>query len=1001
MVYIQEISSEPYRTQSTSSPQNFNRPTSSNRSNTPNRPKSSNNNQSRPNSAQKFSSYQPAGQYYPTRTNPPNYPAEYSNDANFGHNIQNTYNNPYNTQNLHNDVYSPGYGGQSYQNEYYTPQYGRNGKIDVNKVKSAVLQATNEALKGAENALRQTASMLKNLQQSTAPRNPNYTIVNGMGSNVRVFVNGALVYEGPPLTHYDIYTQNGSMTRSNIVGIDELNDIFEVFLAVNFAGYTQSENEYAESIKTAESDVNELLKEAEVDFVRLHPCVKRADLLIRLKRALYEKPELYELPEDAMMVFKFLHIYQLCLETVCPTIQKASLQLNITIASRYCSEHLKELNLEKNEFIDLFQRAVGQQGGEDESDVAKDVESVNISLNTLTMSRRSFFEWLLINYQIASHALLYGVASRFLELASKFVGFEFDFDGKLGKRTRYQQQSLPQLVLKTTKVDTAKTVIPEVKSVAHPKNIDNKDDTLLQNVKFDENVNVEHLTPDQIGVLLAAALLEQKTDPIQELKFEQMDALCTKILSQPIGFMTSISLFELRSEAERRNTRRVERAVQQMESIMDELENRKDQILDPQEMRDRICDIWISSPLRPAWGVKKFYAKVLMSLALTSEAITVYESIFDWKNVVEGYQAMNMKEKALKVLETLRKQHPDDPYYLCLIGETRRDEDLLNKVLELTNDKYPNAHKALGMMALEKNDYKKGFKHYKRVYQLVPLSVRSVYNYGVCAWELGEIKDAITAFHHVTCIDPDHFKAWNNLAAAYLASNQKSKAAKILKQGLQIDRDNFKMWVNLYEIGAELPTKKDCFFAVQQMMSFKKAASEFDVKPLLKVILSHTNAAENTYYPAPELKDPLDQGELKQLVLTLEAAHEHCTLDPMTLRLMANLKKPKEDEQELEKLQGYIELLDLAEKREMQAGKQNPDYLNTINSLISSYPARIRLSEILGKNPAAAKKMIFFRLRPLVSAVQRLFKEKPSSQEESPKLATVFETAKELLTNLN
>lgn len=85
-----------------------------------------------------------------------------------------------------------------------------------------------------------------------------------------------------------------------------------------------------------------------------------------------------------------------------------------------------------------------------------------------------------------------------------------------------------------------------------------------------------------------------------------------------------------------------------------------------------------------------------------------------------------MKEKALKILESLQKDHPDNPFYLCMIGEIRRDETLLNKVISITNDKYPKAHKVLGMMYLEAKNYQKAFKHLKRVFELSPLSIQVI-----------------------------------------------------------------------------------------------------------------------------------------------------------------------------------------------------------------------------------------------------------------------------------
>lgn len=109
----------------------------------------------------------------------------------------------------------------------------------------------------------------------------------------------------------------------------------------------------------------------------------------------------------------------------------------------------------------------------------------------------------------------------------------------------------------------------------------------------------------------------------------------------------------------------------------------------------------------------------------------MFESICDWESVIECYSILNMKEKALKILETLQQENPDNPYYLCMIAEIRRDEELLKRVLEITNDKYPKAHKILGMIALNAKDYQKSFKHLKRVFELSPLAIPVILKFQV------------------------------------------------------------------------------------------------------------------------------------------------------------------------------------------------------------------------------------------------------------------------------
>ena len=68
-----------------------------------------------------------------------------------------------------------------------------------------------------------------------------------------------------------------------------------------------------------------------------------------------------------------------------------------------------------------------------------------------------------------------------------------------------------------------------------PKNVENKDDTVLENVRFDgvdgneTAENLDLLTPEQSTCILAATWLRIREDPIVELRFELVDALINKV----------------------------------------------------------------------------------------------------------------------------------------------------------------------------------------------------------------------------------------------------------------------------------------------------------------------------------------------------------------------------------------------------------------------------------------------------------------------------------------
>lgn len=89
------------------------------------------------------------------------------------------------------------------------------------------------------------------------------------------------------------------------------------------------------------------------------------------------------------------------------------------------------------------------------------------------------------------------------------------------------------------------------------------------------------------------------------------------------------------------------------------------------------------------------------------------------------------------------------------------------------------------------------------------------------------------------------------------------------------------MWSNLFELAAELPSKKDCLFALKRYLQFNP--KQLDLQPLIKIILTNTNAAEQTLYPSPPIQNPLSADELKLLTDCLEQAHNVCTLNPMVI----------------------------------------------------------------------------------------------------------------------
>lgn len=108
------------------------------------------------------------------------------------------------------------------------------------------------------------------------------------------------------------------------------------------------------------------------------------------------------------------------------------------------------MQVEKSEVLSIirYRRSVDDPG---------DTERANDS--TQLLGRIQVLEWLLMNFSIWAEATAYFNAVKFLEMACKFSGIEMSFHGQMGRRTKFQQMSLPQLVMKVTNSNLTETFL--------------------------------------------------------------------------------------------------------------------------------------------------------------------------------------------------------------------------------------------------------------------------------------------------------------------------------------------------------------------------------------------------------------------------------------------------------------------------------------------------------------------------------------------------------------
>ncbi|KAL3437071.1 hypothetical protein BDV09DRAFT_193362 [Aspergillus tetrazonus] len=303
-----------------------------------------------------------------------------------------------------------------------------------------------------------------------------------------------------------------------------------------------------------------------------------------------------------------------------------------------------------------------------------------------------------------------------LERAAAERKFEFALTGRLGKRTKFQQRDISQLVILAksaedpSKTDGVETSERTKDNAAAPTNLDLNDDTLLEAISFtkpDEQksqgkaVTVQDesslppalasldpgeqpmLDPVDSAILLCFAAAITNTRPEDGLTREETAPYATRVLDGgSSNWQTYTQALLLRSRIEGYRSRTVERSVLQLQALVDQVladtATSDTQTTEAQQepttflprpqkeesasAADRLKYIWLLS-FATRWDLESELANRWVNLGGLRTALDIYERLQMWAEVALCYAATDKEDKARV---TVRRQlyaptgNPDD-----------------------------------------------------------------------------------------------------------------------------------------------------------------------------------------------------------------------------------------------------------------------------------------------------------------------------------------------------
>lgn len=397
--------------------------------------------------------------------------------------------------------------------------------------------------------------------------------------------------------------------------------------------------------------------------------------------------------------------------------------------------------------------------------------------------------------------------------AARATGLRYELTGALGRRTKFQQTDLTQLVLlaestvrnsekmgeeSATTRDTADELAKKL-----PETLALNDDTLLEHTEYtssnpaaDPGLCLGHLDPsnqpalhplDQC-ILLSLCLNIRNTSPAHGLTTEQMSPYVARVISHPQNWSVHTMALLLRSRLEAHRTRTVERSTLQLQALIDQMPTADSTIAERLGLLHAI-------PLPSKWALERELALRFLSLGVVKSALAIFERLEMWEEAVRCWQAMEQRDRALAVVRDLLEGRRAEAEVVlargkatatgprratldaareaklwCLLGELEPDRarEHFERAWAVSGETSGRAMRSLGGYFFAREEYAEAARCLRRAVAINPLFVRSWFILGCACVREEDWEGAREAFARCVTIDDEDAESWNNLASVYL-----------------------------------------------------------------------------------------------------------------------------------------------------------------------------------------------------------------------------------------
>ncbi|KAL8973884.1 MAG: hypothetical protein Q9197_001864 [Variospora fuerteventurae] len=442
-----------------------------------------------------------------------------------------------------------------------------------------------------------------------------------------------------------------------------------------------------------------------------------------------------------------------------------------------------------------------------------------------------------------------------LAQATTETGFDFKLTGRLGKRTKYQEKDLSQLVVLAKSADSAEngtaadSGVQPTSSASHsdlssngatlkPQHLDLNDDTLLESIAFSkppsqpslsseadispalaalDPSNQPALQPLDSIILLAYASSITNTSPSDGLTREETLPYALRVLQDgDSNWQIYTQGLLVRSRIEGYMSRTIERSVLQLQALVDQVivettpATSGDQ--SQKETKDAAPSTFFPKP-KPSesasaserlrylpqlasstrWELEAELASRWVSLGGLRTALEIYERLQMWAEVALCWAANDREDKARRIIRRQLYTSNSSPGANPAIDD--EDDDTKPEDLNIEHHDLPADAARLFCIL---GDLENSPSAYQRAWEVSSQRyARAQRSLGKYHFTHGDLRSADTAYAKALKVNAMNHSTWFSLGCVRLQLENWPGAVEAFARAIQIEEQDAESWSNM------------------------------------------------------------------------------------------------------------------------------------------------------------------------------------------------------------